>query len=283
VRRQTAIAAATALVVTAASQCQRHTAREESPLPTISGEKIVEQFREQFLRRPSSAQIKVSFIGEDGIPDEILVRVWRRPSAAETRTLMQIVSPPSESKQALLVIERPGEKTEVISYLPGLRRIVKLSTARRLSYKGMTISVQELIGGELYNYDHKLIAPTPIEGIPTYRVESQLKPDRESDYPRLIGFYRQDTFLPLRVELYNAAGELERIARFTDITTVQGQPTIRRIEVESVSDNRRLTVETVEITYEERLPETLFTEEHLMEIVTRAAQEMLRGQTAVRR
>lgn len=268
------------LVALLASQCQRRAAHEESPLPAISGEDVIQRFRQQFSRRPFSARIKISFPGDEAAPEEILVRVLHRPSADETRTFMQIVSPVSESKQAVLVIERPGQKTDVISYLPGLRRIVRLSTGRRLSYKGVSVSVQELIGGELYNYDHTLTGVQVIDGVPTYVVESHLKADRESDYPRMVGFYRQDTFLPMMVELYNVRGERERIARFTEITTVEGQPTIRRVEVESVPDGRHFTLETLEVTYEE-LPEALFTEAHLIEVVTRAAQEILRGQPAV--
>jgi len=270
------------LVALLASQCQRRAAHEESPLPAISGEEIIERFQQQFTRRPFSARIKISFLGDEGTPEEIFGRVRRRPSAIESRTFMQIVSPRSESKQAMLVIERPGQKTEVISYLPGLRRIVKLSTGRRLSYKGVSVSVQELIGGELYNYEHTLIGVRTINGLPAYVVESHLKADRESDYPRMVGYYRQDTFAPVTVELYNAQGERERIARFTDIATVEGQPTIRRVEIESVPDGRHFTLETVELTYEE-LPDALFTEAHLSEVVTRAAQEILRGKPAVTR
>lgn len=264
------------------SQCQRRAAHEESPLPALSGEEVIQRFRQQFSPRPFSAQIKISFLSEEGTPEEILVRVLRRPTADDTRTFMQIISPVSESKQAMLVIERPEQKTEVVSYLPGLRRIVKLSTGRRLNYKGVNVSVQELIGGELYNYDHTLIGVRTIDGIPTYVVESHLKADRESDYPRMVGFYRQDTFLPVRVELYNAQGDRERIARFTDIASVEGQPTIRRVEIESVPDGRHLTLETVALTYQD-LPDTLFTEAHLIEVVTRAAQEILRRQPAVKR
>lgn len=270
----------TALVALLASQCQRRAAHEESPLPALSGEEIVERFRQQVSRRPFSAQIRMSFLDDEGTPEEILVRVLRRPMGDETRTFMQIISPVSESKQAMLVIERPEQKTDVISYLPGLRRIVTLSTRRRLSYKGVSVSVQELIGGELYNYDHTLIGVRTIDHVPTYVVESHLKADRESDYPRMVGFYRQDTFLPVRVELYNAQGERERIARFTEIATVEGQPTIRRVEIESVPDGRLLTLDTVELTYQE-LPDTLFTEAHLIEVVTRAAEEIVRGKRTV--
>lgn len=274
------MAVGAALVALLASQCQRRAAHEESPLPAISGEEIIQRFQQQFSHRPFSAQIKISFLGDEGRPEEILVRVLRRPSADQTRTFMHIVSPVSESKQAMLVIERPGQKTEVISYLAGLRRIVRLSTGRRLSYKGASVSVQELIGGELYNYDHTLTGVRVIDGVPTYVVESHLKADRESDYPRMVGFYRQDTFMPMTVELYNVRGERERIARFTEIATVEGQPTIRRVEIESVPDGRHFTLETVELTYEE-LPEALFTEAHLIEVITRAAQEILRGQPTV--
>ena len=278
-KQRALIAVGAVLVALLASQCQRRAVHEESPLPAISGEEIIERFRQQFSRRPFSARIKISFLGDEGTPEEMLVRVLRRPSADQTRTFMQIISPVSESKQAMLVIERPGQKTEVISYLPGLRRIVKLSTGRRLSYKGVSVSVQELIGGELYNYEHTLIGVRTINGLPTYVVESHLKADRESDYPRMVGYYRQDTFVPVTVELYNAQGERERIARFTDIATVEGQPMIRRVEIESVPDGRHFALETVELTYEE-LPDALFTEAHLSEVVTRAAQEILRGQPA---
>lgn len=176
----------------------------------------------------------------------------------------------------MLVIERRGQRAEVASYLAGLRRVVRFSTTRKLNYKGLSISIQELIGGELYNYTHELLGTKTFDSVDTYHVESRLKPEADSDFPRLTGHYRQDTFMPLQIELYNRQDQLERTMRVAELMQVSGHWGVKRAEVADAVANRHITLDTAELKYDPALPDELFTEEHLIETITRAVNEIMR-------
>jgi hypothetical protein len=107
-------------------------------------------------------------------------------------------------------------------------------------------------------------------------VESRLKPDAESDYPRLVGYYRQDNFMPLQIELYNARDQLERTMRIAELIQVSGHWGVKRAEVADAVANKHITLDTVELKYDEPLPDEIFTEEHLIETITRAVNEIMR-------
>ncbi len=202
--------------------------------------------------------------------DRMLVQTYRKEHDDQTALLAHVLSPEEQRRQALLALERPGQATEVFSYLPGLKRLVSFSSRKRLEYRGATITVQELIGGEQDHYSHETLRRISMNGIEVLEVQSNLKGEFQSDYPKVLGYYRSDNYMPVEVRLLNTAGEVLRIIRFQEIET-HGQFWItRRTELEDRISDKRINIRTEKASFEP-LSNSLFTTEHLIELVTRAA------------
>ena len=74
--------------------------------------------------------------------------------------------------------------------------------------------MQELIGGELQKYDHQAKGMKLINGIQCNEVENHIKPQfkNDSNYPLSITYFREDTGMLQKWELFGDSDKLEKIS-----------------------------------------------------------------------
>ena len=140
------------------------------------GEQLVNQYLNQSARRSAIFKMGVDY-QEAGKEPIHLEFTWMRKSQQGLMShLIRMEAPPSEKGKLLLVHEKADGDSDYIAYRPNsaLKKKVRVSGARNYKYKGLTISVQELIGGELQKYDHQAKGIKSIDGI-------QCSRGRESD------------------------------------------------------------------------------------------------------
>lgn len=197
-----------------------------------------------------------------------LVFTWtRRVRQGLTSHLIRLESPPSEQGKLLLVHEKPDGSAEYLAYRPNsvLKKKVRISGARDYKYKTLTISVQELIGGELGKYSHQSKGIQQLQGIACNVVENMLLPKfkSDSDYPRSVIYLRPDNGLLQKWELFGKSGPLEKVIHTEEIKTLQGLPTVTVARVEELKKKSKLTLKTKEAQYHPKLNDEWFSEKYL--------------------
>ncbi|MBM3801666.1 MAG: outer membrane lipoprotein-sorting protein [Acidimicrobiia bacterium] len=197
-----------------------------------------------------------------------LVFTWmRRVRQGLTSHLIRLESPPSERGKLLLVHEKPDGSADYLAYRPNsvLKKKVRISGARDYKYKGLTISVQELIGGELGKYAHQFTGAGQCPDVPCNVVENQLLPKfrGDSDFPRSVIYLRQDNGLLQKWELFGKSGQLEKVIHAEEIRTLQTFPTVTRARVEELKKNSKLILRVKEARYNPTLNDEWFTEKYL--------------------
>jgi hypothetical protein len=231
------------------------------------GDELVARYLKESVRREAILTMQVDYQEPQKEGLQLSFTWMRRVRQGLTSHLIRLESPPSEQGKLLLVHEKPDGGAEYLAYRPNsvLKKKVRISGARDYKYKGLTISVQELIGGELGKYSHQSKGVQQLQGVTCNVVENLLQPKfkNDSDFPKSVIYLRQDNGLLQKWELFGKSGQLEKVIREEEIKTLQGFPTVTVAQVEELKKKSKLTLRMKEAQYNPKLNDEWFSEKYL--------------------
>jgi hypothetical protein len=231
------------------------------------GAQLINRYLDESARKDAVFKMLVEYQE----PEKDLVRlefVWmRKIKEGLASHLLRMEAPPSEKGKLLLVRERPDGGTDYVAYRPNsaLKKKVRINAARNYKYKGLSISVQELIGGELHKYDHQYKRRETVGGVACEVVENTLKSlfKNDSNYPRSLIYLRDDNGMPLKWELFGNSGRTEKEIQAEELKQIEGIWTLARVHVEDLDRKSQLKLILKEAHYHPDLKDQIFTEEYL--------------------
>jgi hypothetical protein len=243
-----------------------------APLPDVGA--MVKRIFTQDGCKDFTAEMRITTEGQSGSREQIEFKAQRKYSADRVVTFLSVLAPAEDTNKALLAVERPDQPTEAFSYLVGLKKLTKISSDRYLGYRNAKVAVQDMLGMELGQYDHDAGARVAPDGEPLIKVEFKEKPWRNLAYPRIVGFFREKDQAPVKFELYDHRGELQKNVKVEDFKPVQSRQTITRLAIEDLQQKLKVKVETRRVEYDRGLPDSLFTEERLKSVISNAVQRL---------
>jgi Outer membrane lipoprotein-sorting protein len=236
-------------------------------LADARGDELVARYLKESVRRQAILTMQVDYQEPQKEGLRLDFTWMRRVRRGLTAHLIRLEAPPSEQGKLLLVQEKADGGADYLAYRPNsvLKKKVRISGARDYKYKGLTISVQELIGGELGKYSHQSKGVQQLQGVACNVVENVLLPKfkSDSDFPRSVIYLRQDNGLLQKWELFGKSGQLEKVIHVEEIKTLQGVATVTVARVEELKKKGKLTLKTKEAQYNPTLNDEWFTEKYL--------------------
>jgi outer membrane lipoprotein-sorting protein len=234
--------------------------------PDLHGDRLIDQYLRVSARHDAVLSVRIDYQEPKKEPVRLEVTWMRKVKPDLISHLLRIDAPDSEEGKLLLVHEKADGATDCIAYRPDslLKKKVRISGTRDYKYKSLSISVQEIIGGELLKYTHQFKGTETLDGLACHVVENELRPEfkNDSNYPRLRIYLRQDNTMPLRAELFGRSDEF-RIIYFEEVQKIDGIWTVMRARVEDPKKKAQLTVTLKEARYDPNLEDDWFTEEYL--------------------
>lgn len=231
------------------------------------GTQLIDRYLNQSARKDAVLTMEVQY--EE--PPKEAVRLeftWmRKIKDGLASHLLRMESPPSEKGKLLLVRERPDGGTDYVAYRPNsaLKKKVRVNAARNYKYKGLSISVQELIGGELHKYNHQYQGAQTVNGISCQVVESTLRDQfrNDSNYPRTLIYLRDDNGMPLKWDLFGNSNRLEKKIQVEEVKQFEGVWTLNRVRVDDLNKRSRLALILREVQYHPEVKDQIFSEQYL--------------------
>jgi len=221
-----------------------------------------------------TAEMRIESQGESGKREQIDFKVQRKYSAGRTTTFLSVLAPAEETSKALLAIEQADQPTQAISYLAGLKKLTKINSDRHLGYHNAKVTVQDMLGMELGQYEHNAGERLNSDGESLIKVEFKEKAWRNLAYPRIVGFFREKDQSPAKFELYDYRDELQKRVKIEEVKQIQNRQTITRLAIEDLSQKLNVKVETRKVEYDRSLPDSLFTEERLKSFINSAVRRL---------
>jgi hypothetical protein len=244
--------------------CARDDRQQAEARQRERGEQIVAEYRRRDGAPNRHLRLRMTMQSPNEPQRNYEFEVWRKQNQNETRTLMRVLSPQTERDLNSLSIERRGQRSENVSYRRASDEFQEFDSDRRV-FGGLT--VLELLG-EWDNYNHRLISERETDGVRLYEVENTLKPGETSSITRFVALFRADTMLPVEAHLFNAQNVEVRSYYIREHRTVDGRPTVWRVDIENHQRNTRLGIEMLNVNFNEQLDDNLFTRENLRRLAT---------------
>jgi hypothetical protein len=142
-------------------------------------------------------------------------------------------------------------------YVPSLRRVRDLqSDMRGESFLGTDFNYEDLGVQALDFQQHGILEGKDPEGRDCVLLESV--PQRGWWYGRIVRCVDRKTYLPLRTEYYDRAGELWKIRTLQGIKTIQSHPTATVVTMQTVPARTLTRITLSDIQYNTGLADVLF-------------------------
>jgi hypothetical protein len=144
-------------------------------------------------------------------------------NGVDNMRMVRFTTPKDVAGTVILTIEH-GSEDDMWVYLPALGRVRRLvASNKKDSFAGTDFTYGDVIGHKVADWTYKLLREETVDGAPTWVIESLPKsPQVASDtgYGRRISWVRQDNYVLVKGENYNARGELERTFHGTEVTNI---------------------------------------------------------------
>ncbi len=228
----------------------------------LTGKDILKKVDEILSSNSRDSEIKMTVINEDGQKRERTIQIMTKGDNG----LVKFLAPADVEGTALLARKEKGEDNMWL-YLPALGNVRKIAShMRNGSFMGTDFTYQDInmVGGEKYENDYtsELIGSEEINGDDCYLLDT-VPTNADIDYSHVKMWIRKADYMPIKLEFYDADGELLKVMTNSDIKDVDGHLTPSIIEMKNVQENTRTVLELKNIKYDVKIPDNIFTTRYL--------------------
>jgi hypothetical protein len=250
------------------SSCKRDTSApstDNAEMRKQRGAQVVQEYLKRDASPYRKNRVRMT-IAEPSAPVKVYeLEIWRKQTPAEILTLTHIVQPADENDLAALSVERQGQPAINVTYVSSADQFRETGT-NKMFFGGLT--AQELLG-EWDKYDYQLLSEKDLNGVKVYEVEGNLKSPGYSVIARSITLFRADNYLPAEMHLFNTEGKQLRSFKVTKYGNVSGRDVMWLTEIDNLSRQTKITIETLGLEFPEKVDESIFTRERLKQIAQR--------------
>jgi len=212
-----------------AESTQALTTREPSPAQT--GYDIARMMDEREEPDDMVSDMTMILTSRTGSSRTLTVHSVRK---GDDKQIVWFLSPADDRGVAFLKIEHEDRDDEMRMWLPGFKRMRRISSSKKgESFMGSDLSYEDMTTRALDEYTYELIREDTLGGEPVWILESTPRPELRSSYSRIVSWVRQsDIFVP-REEFYDRAGNLLKV-RTMEMKEMKGYTIPVRMFVENV-------------------------------------------------
>src|SRR5437867_4359725 len=160
-------------------------------------------------------------------------------SHGSSKAVLRFTAPAEVKGVALLVLNHPDRSSDQWMWTPALNRDRRIALQDRSTrFFGTDFSFEDLEERDTNQFDYKLLAEETVGGAACWKIESQPKREKSSQYTHSLLWVRKDNYVVAQIENYKAA-ELIRRAKYSDIRNVQNFWTAHTVEMEDLKRKSR--------------------------------------------
>jgi len=145
----------------------------------------------------------------------------------DNRRLVTFLSPADVHGTKTLLIEHSAGDDDIWIYLPAMKKVRRLvASNKKDSFVGTDFSYGDVIGHKVEDWNHTLIRREKVDGRDCYVVESTPKRPEVADntgYSKRVSWIDQQSYVGIRIEIYDQAGEILKRQSAEDIERVDAK------------------------------------------------------------
>lgn len=172
-----------------------------------------------------------------------------------------VFSQPSDVRNTVYLVKKhAGADDDRWLYLPGLDLVRRVSAGdKRTSFVGAHYFYEDVSGRGPDEDAHELLEVTD----DSYHLRHTPKDPSSVEFTSYETWIDRDTFIPMKIEYTNAAGDLYRRVEVLAVEEFEGYPTVTLSRVSDLAGGGRTDMQFRYIDYDLGLDESVFTERSL--------------------
>jgi len=153
-----------------------------------------------------------------------------------SKAVLRFAAPAEVKGVALLVVNHPDRASDQWMWTPAIERDRRIALQDRSTrFFGTDFSFEDLEERDVNQYDYSLLGDDTVDGVACWKIQSQPKEGKSSQYTQSIVWVRKDNYAFARVENFIKDQAVRRLV-YSNIENVQGIWSARQLEM---SDLRR--------------------------------------------
>ena len=185
----------------------------------------------------------------------------RKDSEGQRKQLIRFLGPADIAGTAFLTLEADhSSQVEQHLYLPALQRTRRIVASQKSrSFVNSDFTYEDMQRHPVADWNYRLQGEETVMGRPAYLLLSTPKPGTETQYGKRLSWIDKQSFMPLKTIFRDPKGR--EIKRYTvlEIAEIDDIPTEMDVLMEDLRSGHKTRLKTLEIRYNEGLPEAFFT------------------------
>lgn len=180
---------------------------------------------------------------------------------AGDQQFLVVFSQPSDVRDTVFLVDKHVTRDDDRwLYLPGLDLVKRISAGdKRTSFVGAHYFYEDVSGRRPSEDTHELVETTDV-----FFVLRHVPIDPQTvEFASYVTWIDRATFLPMKIDYTNAAGDVYRRVEVFSVETIDGHPTVTTSRVSDLLSGGKTDMQFRYIAYDVGIPEDVFTERSL--------------------
>jgi outer membrane lipoprotein-sorting protein len=186
-----------------------------------------------------------------GANSKISKKSWisdRIGAFGDSKLVIRFTAPADVKGVALLVVNHPDRASDQWMWTPAIERDRRIALQDRSTrFFGTDFSFEDLEERDVNQYEYALLGDETVDGVACWKIQSQPKEAKSSQYTRSIVWIRKDNYAFARIENFVKEQVVRRLI-YSNIENVQGIWSARQLEMSDLrrGSRTRLTLDNLQ-------------------------------------
>jgi len=228
-----------------------------------TGEYIIQKVNELMNVQTSYGKAKMTIVTTSGQKRTFIYESWSKNKGE--KNLVRYLEPRRVKGQAVLMLNHADD---IWMYFPRTQRVRKLAThAKKQKMQGSDFSYEDMGSGDAFieDFSPERLEDEKMEGHDCFKLELTRKEESDISYSRLIMWVIKKNYYPIVIDYYDEDDPSlwEKRLVQSDIRVIDNIPTAMKIVMYNKQDNTQTEMELIEVKYNVKLDDSMFTERGL--------------------
>ncbi len=236
-----------------------------TPAYAVTAEQVVDQANHIAYYQGDDGRAKVTMTikdeqGRERSRNFVIMRKDTGEGDTEQKFYVYFNRPADVSGTSFLVWKYVGKDDDRWLYLPALDLVKRIAASdERTSFVGSHFFYEDVSGRGTEEDTHEIVESTENY----YVIKSVPKNKATAEFAYYKNYIHQQTFIPVKTEYYDEAGNKYREYIAEKVDTIQGYPTVTKSRMKDLRTDGETVLDYSEVKYDVGVPEDIFSERYL--------------------
>lgn len=189
----------------------------------VDGKTVMQKVYDVKAPHYSHSAVEMDLISTNGEIQKRMMEEWGRKEDGLVSTVIIFRSPSSVKDTRFLQVENNGRADDKWIYLPALRTVRRIAASDgSKSFMGTDATYDDMETRKVDLDNHTLIGEENVNGYDCYKVKSQAIDDSTSQYSYRISYVDKESFVPVKVEMYDKQENLLKVLTVNKLEQTNG-------------------------------------------------------------